>query len=357
MGYKLFNHSNQHEITKEVTYSNCLFSCSVKKFFSLLLISVYLGGCSLLGTNGHKSVIPGKIVFSTTDKNGTYQIFTMNADGSNRKQLTHFPSDGGAGEPAWSPDGKQIVFANYTGATTLGSYLYVMNADGSNMQPLKKLQNKSPKYLIGSDPTWSPDGTKIAYEVCLDCEAFGGNYEIMTVEIAGEEYDSTQVRQLTHNMASDESPTWSPDGKKIVFSSDRDYYTADTLRWRKDLYMVNADSTDLQRLTRTGNATLPKWCPDGSRIAYEWDIKGNKAFLYSIGSHQISMLKTGFEFAGNPLWNKQGNQLLVGGRETNQSKPELRLMNIKNDTTKILKTVTLSKNSTPVGGFDWYTDE
>jgi len=74
MGHKLFNHSNQHEVRKEVTYSSCLFSCSVKKFFSLLLISVYLGGCSLLDTNSHKSVIPGRIVFSAADKNGTYQI-------------------------------------------------------------------------------------------------------------------------------------------------------------------------------------------------------------------------------------------------------------------------------------------
>ncbi|HKI45353.1 MAG TPA: DPP IV N-terminal domain-containing protein [Balneolales bacterium] len=315
------------------------------------MISGLLTGCGLLGIGGHKPSIPGKIVFSATDKAGTYQIFTMNADGSHRKQLTHFPSDGGAGEPSWSPDGKQIVFANYTGATTLGPYLYVMNADGSNMRPLKRMPNESPKYLIGSDPVWSPDGSKIAYDVCTNCERGGRNYEIVVVEAAGEEYDPKQVLAITSNSASDMYPTWSPDSKKIVFSSDRDYYSADTMRWRRDLYMVNADGTDLQRLTKTGNATLPKWSPDGTRIAYEWNIYGNKVFLYEIGTRQITKLEIGFEFSGSPDWNAQGNQLLVFGRKTEQSQPEVRWISLENNTPKILKTATIGSS---FGRLDWH---
>ncbi len=347
---------NQQEITSKTTsLSYCVF-CSVKKLFSFLMISGFLTGCGLLGIGGHKSSIPGKIVFSAPDKAGTDQIFIMNADGSHRKQLTHFPTDGGAGEPAWSPDGKQIVFVNYY-ATTLGPYLYVMNADGSNMHGLKKMPVESPTYLWGTDPVWSPDGSKIAYDVCLDCERGGGNYEIMTVEVAGGEYDSTQVHRLTHNPVSDEAPSWSPDDKKIVFSSDRDYYTADTMRWRRDLYMVNADGTGLQRLTKTGNATQPEWSPDGTRIAYEWNIYGNKVFLYKFEAGQIIRLETGLEFAGNPLWNKQGNQLLVGGRETDSSQPEVRWISIENDSTRVLKTVSFNSNFVPVGPVDWYSDQ
>ena len=165
------------------------------------------------------------------------------------------------------------------------------------------------------------------------------------------------MHRLTRNPASDEAPSWSPDGKKIVFSSDRDYYTADTMRWRRDLYMVNADGTGLQRLTKTGNATQPEWSPDGTRIAYEWNIYGNKVFLYKFEAGQIIRLETGLEFAGNPLWNKQGNQLLVGGRETDSSQPEVRWISIENDSTRVLKTVSFNSNFVPVGPVDWYSDQ
>jgi len=265
------------------------------------MISGILTSCGLLGTGGHKPSIPGKIVFSATDKAGTDQIFTMNADGSHRKQLTHFPTDGGGGEPAWSPD-----------------------------------------------------GTKIAYDVCLDCERGGGNYEIMTVEVAGEEYDSTQVHRLTNNPASDEAPSWSPDGKKIVFSSDRDYYTADTMRWRRDLYMVNADGTDLRRLTRTGNAELPKYSSDGTRIAYSWG-HDNAVFLYNIESGKINRY-TGIGL-GYPLWNKQGNQLLVFAPKANPPQLELNWISLENDVPKILKTMTLEGLRVRIDNFDWYSDQ
>jgi len=128
---------------------------------------------------------------------------------------------------------------------------------------------------------------------------------------------------------------------------------ADTLRFRKDLYLIDADGSNLQRLTGTGNVTAPRWSPNGKIIAFEWNIQGNEVFIYDLAGRQIQKIETGFQFAGNPLWNKDGNQLLIFGRVTEQSKPEARLINIESGSVKIIHKITLDK----IGrNYDWYND-
>jgi Tol biopolymer transport system component len=319
----------------------------------LLLTLATLTACGLLGSNGenNRPDIPGKIVFAGEDGDGTSQIYTMNADGAGLRQLTSFPPDGGAADPAWSPDGQRIVFSNFTGATSLGPYLYVMGADGSNMRPLKKRQSESMTALVGSAPAWSPNGSLIAFEVCTNCELGGSDYEISVVEAAGTDYDPEQIHAATDHPAGDTNPTWSPDGRRIAFVSDRDYVEADTLRFRQDLYLVDADGGNLQRLTETGNATRPKWSPDSKKIAYEWNIQGNEVYVYDLADGQIQKIESGLQFAGNPLWDKEGNRLLIFGRETENTKPEMRLINIESGTIEVLHKITLDKIGT---NYDWY---
>ena len=126
----------------------------------------------------------------------------MDADGSNLTRLTETDSDENFG-PSWSPDGSTIAFCNFTGDFNSGKFeisMNVMNADGSNLIR-----------FIDSDcwPAWSPVSSKMAFTSRRD-----GNVEIYAMDA-----DGANVTRLTDNPADDVGPQWSPDGSKIVFSS------------------------------------------------------------------------------------------------------------------------------------------
>jgi len=319
----------------------------MKDLITILFIIAILTSCSLFGGGGDsRPDIPGKIVFSAKDEAGTSQIFTMKANGSDVKQLTHFEVSEGAYQPSWSPDGQQILFSSFKSGSSIGPALWVIDADGSNPHLLYKVEGSS-RALEGNHARWSPDGTKVAFDLCLNCQIRTNN------DIYLFDTQSKQVTQLTQDSASDTNPAWSPDGQRIAFASDRDYVDADTLRFRKDLYLIDAAGSNLQRLTGTGNVTAPRWSPNGKIIAFEWNIQGNEVFIYDLAGRQIQKIETGFQFAGNPLWNKDGNQLLIFGRVTEQSKPEARLINIESGSVKIIHKITLDK----IGrNYDWYND-
>lgn len=318
------------------------------KYLFLLPLSLFytFSACSLL--NGDDDInIPGKIVFSADDGEGNSQIYTMNANGTSVKKLTDFPPEGEAIQPSWSPDGQKIIFSSFQQGSSLGPAIWVMNADGSNKHVLYDPEPENPDNLplAGRNARWSPGGTKVAFDICLNCQV-ETNYDIFVFDIT-----TKQLTQLTEHSGSDTNPTWSPDGSKIAFSSNRDYINADSDRWRKALYIINSDGTGLQRLTKTGNATMPRWGPRGNHLTYEWNIQGNDIFIYDLNNGQVSKLDTGLKYAGNPLWGQDSTELMVFGRETNQSQPEAKLINFKNGTIEIRHRITLDK----VGiNYDWY---
>jgi Tol biopolymer transport system component len=311
-----------------------------------------LASCGVSGSgNGNKNHpdIPGKIVFSAKDGSGTSQIYTMRANGTHIKQLTHFGPTGGAYQPSWSPDGTQIVFSTTLHSSSNGFSLYIMNADGSGKHPMHPRKG-SPIPTPGNNARWSPDGSKIAWDSCVNCA--GGR---INIEIFMYTFKTDSVIQITHTHypVTNQHPTWSPDSKKIAFATNRDYIYADSARYRQDLYVINTDGTQLQRLTQSGKATRPKWSPDRNKIAYEWNIHGNRVFLYYIISDKIKKLNTGLAFSGVVNWSANGEELLVGGRKTKNSRPELRLINLKKNPPGILQVLKLNKKMA-VTSEDWY---
>jgi Tol biopolymer transport system component len=152
-----------------------------------------------------------KIIFSRMI-NGVMQIFTMNADGSNVKQLTDSVggTQGDAGflsgneEPVFSPDGTKILFdSNRTGK----SQLFIMNADGSDQKQLI-VSNGNDRY-----PAWSPDGKMIAFGSDRD-----GDFEVYTMKADG----TALTQLTFNKNFPDSDPAWSPDGKSMVFTSARE---------------------------------------------------------------------------------------------------------------------------------------
>jgi WD40 repeat protein len=146
------------------------------------------------GENGDVDWSPdgSKIVFEThrDGPNGEGEIYVMDADGTNLINLTNTPTVRDA-DPAWSPDGTKIAYESNQG----GSFdVWVMNADGSN-----KLRRTTASGNDGA-PTWSPDGTKISFD---SDRSTGANIDIWVMNVDG----SNQVRLTTHG-ALDAWPEW-----------------------------------------------------------------------------------------------------------------------------------------------------
>jgi TolB protein len=220
--------------------------------------------------------------------NSSPNIWVISADGSGGVPLTKLTA-GGAGsfQPAWSPDGSKIVFGSSRALdgsnaanTNSTENIWVMNADGSNATPLTKLT------AVRADsfrPTWSPDGSKIAFNStrALDgsdaTNAPNSTWNIWVMKADG----SSQVplTKITAATADSVGPApWSPDGTKVLFESERALDGSDAtdisnsnLTW--NIWVVNSDGSGATPLTKlTGFASAashePVWWPGGGKILF-----------------------------------------------------------------------------------------
>lgn len=296
------------------------------------LILLLLPGCDglgLVGGNGGPRLteIPGKIVYSkevATGHNGdtSPQIFVTDQKGTRQLTFAEEPYHFGQ-EPAFSPDGTQIVFASGRRSLVGSASLYLMDADGSNKRPLKEYPgSKFP--LSGSHPAWSPDGRYIAYDRCLNCEAGGRNHDIFVFDL---EADTT--RQLSHHPVGDRLPTWSPDGEQIAFVSNRDYFDADSARYRQDLYVVDADGSSQRRLTTTGDIGSPIWSPVENTIFYR--SEGPRLSMINLENRKVSQIEIDLPPRTINLfpeaWSPKGTRLLLTAHSPSDS--FLYVVNIK----------------------------
>lgn len=167
---------------------------------------------------------------------GNSEIFTLNLQTQEITQLTfHRSADL---SPAWSPNGREIAFTSDRGG---GPQIYIMGADGSNVRRLTFDGD------YNAAPAWSPRGDWIAYVCQIPKQGF---------KLCRISPDGRERQQITSGTRSqmDDSPSWSPDGRHIVFSSTRDGHS--------HIYMVNEDGTDLEQLTKgKGHNSSPVWSP------------------------------------------------------------------------------------------------
>ncbi len=221
-------------------------------------------------------------------------IYIMDANGANRVNLTRGRHKQNS-MPAWSPDGTKIAFVSYRDHN---HEIYVMNADGKNPKNLTLHLDDD------TCPTWSPDGTKIAFW----SRQVAGEIPILS-DIFVMDADGANRTNLTQNpRASNRTPSWSPDGSKIAYAAVRNVNRADFWNSALDIFVMNADGTHPVRLTQDASLNwFPSWSPDGKRIVFmrqthDDPITADIYVMNADGTGLVNLTQTQLVGEFNPSW-------------------------------------------------------
>ena len=277
-----------------------------------------------------KLLLTGLIALTLRDDAGRLQIFTLRPDGGGRTQLTF---EGQNGIPAWSRDGKRLVFARVTES---GAAIGVMDADGSNQKLLGP----------GIAPDWSPDGKRIAFSFSY------GRIWVMNA-------DGSERRALSRGAAAKSRPSWSHDGTRLAYIIIGN--PSDPSDPQPQLGVMNADGSGERLLTvekRTNvrveadgtktvletayDANAPSWSPVDDRIAFWSGIETRYGQVWVMrangsGSRQLTDDPT----HGNnddPSWSPDGKKILFStGRSGRRN--ELWVMNADGSNPRFLSVI------------------
>jgi TolB protein len=188
------------------------------------------------GTNSAPAWSPdGKQIVFSSSLSGDPELYVANADGGQLHRITF--TTGVSTSAAWNPKtGKQLVFVSDRSGDPA---LYLSDADGSNPE---KLNMPDMGYVI--DPAWSPNGQLVAFS----WRRPSGNYDIYLMDVA-----SRQLLELTKDAGRNERPSWAPDGRHLVFESTRS--------GTRQIWSMLADGTQARQLTTQGQNESPNWSP------------------------------------------------------------------------------------------------
>ena len=241
-------------------------------------------------------------------------LWVMEAnDGENRVRLTDHPKN--EEEPAWSPDGTQIIFTSnrdgrndifiidvdkdrlgrITSETHKGGWKVAVKMNNN----MRNLTNNPAK--TDESPTWAANGQTIAFMSRRD-----GNREIYLMRS-----DGGGQRNLTNHPAQDREPVFSYDGKKIAFRSNRD--------GNDDIYIMDADGSNVERITdHPGSESQPTWSRDRKKIAFATNRDGNsEIYTIDIETKEERNVTDNPRLESGPMWSADGEDIIfaatVGG--------------------------------------------
>ena len=224
------------------------------------------------------------------EKNGNWDIFYMNADGTNIIRLTTHPAEDVY--PSWSPDGSMIAFNSERSGSSQIWRTNVTDGDGKETwgYNLTQMTQDTSHQRVNNFHSWSPNGLWLAFEADRDRD----DPEIYLANAV----DGSNQQRLTFTRALDEVPSWSPDSKQILFSSDMH---GEPQSRNYDIYIMNIDGSNQRRITKTdGAASYPSMSPDGSKIVFDLSTQETSE-IYVInkdGTNPVCLGK-----GSNPAWS------------------------------------------------------
>lgn len=237
--------------------------------------------------------ISERIVF-VSQRGGDHDIFVMNGDGSGQTRLTNDGNQDVA--PSWAPDCRTIVFQRGLGVQG-DAEIFTMKGDGTGQ---RRLRSASPGCCgspgdRGADPVFSADGGTIAYVANTPNASGGSQFQIWSMDV-----DGSNPRQITFG-AHSQSPAWSPDGSRIAF-----------VRWLPNqaprLWTMNADGSDDRLLSQSEGWDLwPSWSPDGRHLVF---TNGHNLYTMTSGGGDRKRLTNTDAFDSEPSWSHDGSRIV-----------------------------------------------
>jgi Tol biopolymer transport system component len=278
---------------------------------AVVLVVLALSGCQT-GTSGthtgtsevagtNKTVPPSstaqlaaaepatKIAF-LSNRTGTYNVYVVNADGSGLRQLTRFRS-GDLGRPVLSPDGKSVIFGR--AKTARGDFdIWIVRSDGRGLRDL------TPGPRDDGSPSWSPDGTKVLF-----ASDRSGAYDIFVMKANGK-----SIVQLSDRGRGDVEPVFSRDGKRVAFVE------CDPSFAHCQLWAMKANGKGARRLTKTAvEDERPSWSPDGTKLAVTIKRAGNlDVAVVVVRSGAVRRLTHGDADDFQPSYSPDGVRIAFG---------------------------------------------
>jgi len=254
---------------------------------------------------GKRSVFGSKIVF-VSNKSGFKEIYKCDFDGYGVEQLTNSRSI--SMNPALSPDGKHLAYIDFTSGRPT---LYIKSLTGGSVAAVGKS-------AVSIDPGWRSN-SEVAATLSFD-----GNQEIYLVNT-----DGTLARRVTNSKSIDISPTFSPDGSKMVFVSSRNGLP--------QLFIQDLASGDVKRLTFSGRYnTQPSWSPAGDKIVYTTWEKGGEINIFTINPDGSGLMQLTQRCGENksPCWSPDGEMIVFTSNR--QGKEKLYVMSSKGGNERLL---------------------
>ena len=241
-------------------------------------------------SGGLPGIASSQIAF-VSSRSGSKEIWVMDYDGTNQRQLTSLKSI--ALTPRWSPDASRIAFtcfAPYAGVTSPQICMYSMDTGKLVAFPRFRGTNIT--------PTWSPDGTQLLFS-----SSMAGNPELYVSDING-----GRPKRLTTANGASMSPSWNPKtGATIAFVSDRG--------GTPQLYLMNSDGTSAVKvdLPDKGYVIDPAWSPNGQLLAFSWRRPNDNYDIYVIDAANAGQI---FELTRDqgrnerPSWAPDGRHIV-----------------------------------------------
>ncbi len=235
----------------------------------------------------------GRIVFTKIGKD-KMQIVVTDEDGKNMQILSG--NDGPDLYPSWSPNGKHIAFASNRDGD--GMRIYIMDSDGSNEYQVTENRVGKEDEISERSPSFSPDGKKLIFTREIGAIWAGVNPKIYTIDI-----DGRNERYLIDGW----TPEWSPDGKKIVFESQN--MNGNVVN--SNIIIMDTDGNNQEEIVDSSHD--PAWSPDGKQIVFSSrrskNILGNQIYKMDSNGRNIVPLTGDRSNALSPSWSPDGKHM------------------------------------------------